>query len=92
MIGQCIRMYAATILATVMEKYLRSKIKPSPLPQICYYHQPRGIQKTMHNHGRSYYRGRRGDRLVCFCPDHGYIPQKTAGQGHFGHFWSLRLV
>ena len=27
-----------------------------------------------------------------FCPDHGYIPQKTAGQGHFGHFWSLRLV
>ena len=43
-------------------------------------------------HGRSYYRGRRGSRLVCFWPDHGYIPQKTAGQGHFGHFWSLRLV
>ena len=44
------------------------------------------------SHGRSYYRGRRGSRLVCFCPDHGYIPQKTAGQGHFGHFWSLRLI
>ena len=43
-------------------------------------------------HGRSYYRGRRGSRLVCFCPDHGYISQKTAGQDHFGHFWSLRLV
>ena len=22
----------------------------------------------------------------------GYIPQKTAGRGHFGHFWSFRLV
>ena len=43
-------------------------------------------------HGRSYYKGRRGSRLICFCPDHGYIPQKTAGQGNFGHFWSLRLV
>ena len=42
-------------------------------------------------HGRSYYRGRRGASSV-FCPDHGYIPQKTAGQGYFGLFWSLHLV
>ena len=27
-----------------------------------------------------------------FCPDRGYISQKTAGQDHFGHFYSLRLV
>ena len=24
--------------------------------------------------------------------NHGYIPEKNAGQGHFGQFWSLRLV
>ena len=47
---------------------------------------------TFSLHGRSYYRGRRGSRLVCFWPDHGYTPQKTAGQSHFSHFWSLRLV
>ena len=50
------------------------------------------VVHTLINHGRSYCRGRRGSRLVCFCPDHGYIPKKTTGQGHFGHFWSLRLV
>ena len=27
-----------------------------------------------------------------FCPDHGYTIQKAAGQGHFGHFWSLCLI
>ena len=32
------------------------------------------------------------EALVWFCPDHGYISQKTAGQGHFGHFWSLCLI
>ena len=52
----------------------------------------REVEGGYESHGRSYYRGRQGSRLVCFCPDHGYTPQKTAGQGHFGHFWSLRLV
>ena len=31
-------------------------------------------------------------RQTSFCPDHGYASQKAAGRGHFGHFWSLRLV
>ena len=32
------------------------------------------------------------DCLVCFCPDHGYTSPKAVDRGHFGHFWSLRLV
>ena len=40
-------------------------------------------------HGRSYYRGRRGSRLVCFCPDHGYIPKKNCWSGSF---WSVLVT
>ena len=40
----------------------------------------------LHLHGRSYYRGRRGSRLICFCPDHGYIPQKNWWSGSFWSF------
>ena len=48
--------------------------------------------KCMSMAWHSYYWGRWGSRLVCFCPDHGYTPSKSYWSGSFwsffGHFAS----